>query len=73
MNTLTIVFGAGMTAFVFINFFVKSWAITLAIICLGIGCLVAMPDPKNPYLFSAVAVVAVGQLVAFIVVKYRNP
>jgi hypothetical protein len=73
MNELTIILGAALTAFIFINFFVRSWVICIAVVILGIGVLVAMPDPKNVYLFLAVAVVAVGQVLALIVAKHNNP
>ena len=73
MNELTIILGAAMTAFLFINFFLKSWVICFAVISLGVGVLVSMPDPKNIYLFVAVAVVAVGQVAALIVAKHNNP
>ena len=72
MNEMTIILGLAMTAFIFINFFVKSWAICFAIIILAIGVEVAMPDPKNIYLFCAVAVLAVGQTITLIVAKHNN-
>jgi hypothetical protein len=73
MNELTLLLGAAMTAFLFINFFLKSWAICLAVVFLAVGVLVAMPDPKNVYLFVAVAVVAVGQVAGLIIAKHNNP
>jgi hypothetical protein len=72
MNTMMLLMGGAMTAFIFINFFVKQWFIGVANIILGIGCLASMPTPVNPYLFTAVGVVAVGQMVALIIVKHND-
>jgi len=73
MNELTIILGAALTAFIFINFFVRSWAICIAVVILGIGVLVAMPDTKNVYLFLAVVVLVVGQTAALLIAKHNNP
>ena len=61
-----------MTAFMFINFFVSSWVLCFAIILLALGCLTTMPTPVNPFLFAAVAVVAVGCTLQFAIRKFRD-
>ena len=61
-----------MTAFMFINFFVSSWVLCFAIILLALGCLTTMPTPVNPFLFAAVAVVAVGYTLQFAIRKFRD-
>ena len=64
--------GAAMTAFMFINFFVSSWVLCFAIILLALGTLSTMPTPVNPFLFAAVAVVAVGYTLQFAIRKFRD-
>lgn len=64
--------GAAMTAFMFINFFVSSWVLCFAIILLALGTLSTMPAPVNPFLFAAVAVVAVGYTLQFAIRKFRD-
>ena len=61
-----------MTAFMFINFFVSSWVLCFAIILLALGTLSTMPTPVNPFLFAAVAVVAVGYTLQFAIRKFRD-
>lgn len=64
--------GGAMTAFMFINFFVSSWVLCFAIILLALGTLSTMPTPVNPFLFAAVAVVAVGYTLQFAIRKFRD-
>jgi hypothetical protein len=64
--------GGAMTAFMFINFFVSSWVLCFAIILLALGTLSTMPAPVNPFLFAAVAVVAVGYTLQFAIRKFRD-
>jgi len=70
---ICILCGGAMTAFMLINFFVSSWVICFAIILLALGCLTTMPAPVNPFLFGAVAVVAVGYTLQFAIKKFREP
>jgi hypothetical protein len=74
MNEYVIIFGAAMTVFIFINFFLKSWWISFAALILGTGCLVELSksSPINVYLFCAVGVVAVGQLISLMIVKHSD-
>ena len=64
--------GGAMTAFMFINFFVSSWVLCFAMILLALGTLSTMPAPVNPFLFAAVAVVAVGYTLQFAIRKFRD-
>jgi hypothetical protein len=73
MNTIELILGAAMTAFTLINFFVKSWAICIAIVLFAVGCIYSMPEPVNPFLMSGVAIIGIGQLVALMIAKHNNP
>jgi len=72
MNEYTIILGAAMTAFIFINVLVKSWFICIAALIFGIGTCATMTAPINVWLFSGVVVVAVGQIIALIIVKHND-
>jgi hypothetical protein len=76
MNEFTLVMGAAMTAFVFINFFVKSWGICLIIILLAVGTCASIASNVNQYsiyLLLATALLAVVEVVTLIITKHRNP
>jgi len=64
--------GIAILPMIFINFFLKSWWLSLAALICGIGFMIALLNdpPINVYLFCAVAVVAVGQLISLIIAKH---
>jgi hypothetical protein len=72
---MTIILGAAMTGFIFINFFLRSWTICIAVTIFGVGCLVAIAvmPAANYYLFAGVTIIVVGQLAALIIAKQNNP
>jgi len=73
MNEYTIIMGAAMTAFIFINFFLKWWLLGIAALILGVGVVITLLPllPTSLFLLAAVCVVAVGQLVALIIIKHN--
>lgn len=73
MNEYTIIMGAAMTAFIFINFFLKWWLLGIAALILGVGVIMTLLPllPASLFLLVAVCVVAVGQLVALIIIKHN--
>lgn len=72
MNEYTLIMGGGMLLLIFINFFVKSWFIGLAVVILGVGAIVAMPKPLNVYLLCAVGVVVIGEVVLLITSRFKD-
>jgi hypothetical protein len=75
VNEFTLILGGALTVFVFINFFVQSWAIVVSCVIFGAGCIYSMVNSGvvNPFLMGGVAVLTVGQLLGAILLSYKHP